>query len=79
MIKLDRTRPAQNIVALKVENKTEENCEGGDGECCRRHQVVEALDAHLVITIRTIQVKMLPLPDLETFSIFVSISLSPRK
>ena len=70
---------AQKKPVLKVENKTEGDCHDGEGERRRRHHVVEALDAHLIITIRTIQVKMLPLLDLETFSIFDSISLSPRK
>ena len=58
---------------LKVENKTEGDCQDGDGERRRRHDVVEALDAHLIVTIRTIQMKMLPLLDLEILSIFVSI------
>jgi hypothetical protein len=70
---------ARKKPVLKVENKTEEDCEGGYGERRRRNHIVEPLDAHLIITDRTIQVKMLPLLDLETFSIFVSISLSPRK
>ena len=70
---------ARKKPVLKVENKTEGDCQDGDGERSRRHHVVEALDAHLIVTVRTIQVKMLPLLDLDTFSIFVSISLSPGK
>ncbi len=69
----------QKKPVLKVENKTEGNRENSDGERSRRHHVVESLDAHLIITVRTIQMKMLPLLDLQIFSIFVSISLSPRK
>ncbi len=69
----------QKKPVLKVENKTKGDRENGDGERRRRHHVVEALDAHLIVTVRTIQVKMLPSLDLETFSIFDSISLSPRK
>ena len=69
----------QKKPVLKVENKTKGDRENGDGERRRRHRVVEALDAHLIVTVRTIQVKMLPLLDLDTFSIFVSIFTVTRK
>jgi hypothetical protein len=56
---------------LKVEQETEGDCDYGGSEGDGRHRVVEPFDVHLMLTVRIIQVNIVPTLEAATLSIFV--------